>query len=122
MYASGGLSTCCTSGIPYDRVNKQNPIHIQCYTLDSILEKECVTNIDVISIDVEGFEDKVLGGFSIDFYNPLIIIIELHAGPRPDNNKLSEFRNPELIKNCESYLTNYTCVYTDHINNIYVRK
>lgn len=122
LFVNGGLSTFCQEGIPYNRVRKNNTISVQCYSLNQILEKEQVKHIDLLSIDVEGYEDKVLQGFNIEKYKPTIIIIELHAGTRPDNGKHSEFRNPVLIQRCKSKLINYERVYSDHINDIYIRK
>lgn len=46
------------------------------YTLDTVLERYEIKTIDILSIDVEGAEEEVLGGFSIDKYQPTYIIIE----------------------------------------------
>lgn len=118
----GALSTFCNSGINFNRIGRKPKKQIQCYTLNYILEQNNIKKIDLISIDTEGFEDKVLDGFDIDKYQPKILIIELHAGKRPDNGMLSEFRNNILIQNCKIKLENYNLVYNDHINDIYIRK
>jgi FkbM family methyltransferase len=46
------------------------------YRLDTILEKHKISNIDILSIDVEGNEIDVLKGFSISKYRPSYIVIE----------------------------------------------
>jgi FkbM family methyltransferase len=46
------------------------------YTLDQILAPYNIKKIDLLSIDVEGHEDKVLQGFSLEQYNPRIAIVE----------------------------------------------
>ena len=45
-------------------------------TLDSILEESNFSRIDFISIDVEGHELEVLKGFSLENFQPRIVLIE----------------------------------------------
>jgi len=54
--------------------------NIQSLTLDSILEKTNSKNIkiDLLDIDVEGADLKVLEGFSINKFRPEVICIEIH--------------------------------------------
>jgi len=60
--------------------------HPPAYTLDSILKEHGVTHIDLLSIDVEGHENHVLAGFTLEKYNPRIIIIEnIYLDRRHDN-------------------------------------
>ena len=51
---------------------------IKTRSLNSIIEDSCFSNkkIDLISIDVEGFEMNVLNGFDVNKYMPDLIIIE----------------------------------------------
>jgi FkbM family methyltransferase len=50
-------------------------------TLDSILEEaDAPVPIDLLSIDVEGHETEVLGGFDINLWQPLLILVEDHVG------------------------------------------
>ena len=53
---------------------------INAVTLDSILEEINVDNlkIDLLDIDVEGADFKVLEGFSIEKYKPELICVEIH--------------------------------------------
>ena len=53
---------------------------INSFTLDKILEKTMLNNIkiDLLDIDVEGADLKVLEGFSIDKYLPELICVEIH--------------------------------------------
>jgi FkbM family methyltransferase len=60
-------------------------------TMDSILADSCISNIDFISIDVEGHEMEVLKGFSIENYCPKIVLIE-------DNSNASDPTIPEFMK------------------------
>lgn len=53
---------------------------IVSYTLDEILKKTKIDNfkIDLLDIDVEGADLKVLEGFSIDKFKPELICIEIY--------------------------------------------
>ena len=53
---------------------------INAVTLDSILEEINADNlkIDLLDIDVEGADFKVLQGFSIEKYKPELICVEIH--------------------------------------------
>jgi FkbM family methyltransferase len=49
---------------------------VKCDRLDNILEKHNIKKIDLISIDVEGFEKLVWSSFDYKKYSPEIIIVE----------------------------------------------
>jgi FkbM family methyltransferase len=55
-------------------------IRVKKRTLDSILMQSGFTEIDFITIDVEGHELDVLHGFTIEKHSPRIIIIEDNTG------------------------------------------
>lgn len=61
------------SGLYHD---KATAVSLSMFTLDTILERHKIDHIDILSIDVEGHEDAVLDGFSIEKYHPWYIIIE----------------------------------------------
>ena len=53
---------------------------IKCFTLDAILEKLKFNEkkIDLLDIDVEGGDLKVLKGFSLEKFKPELICVEIH--------------------------------------------
>lgn len=55
---------------------KISEIKVKTKTLDSILGELKIDMIDFISIDVEGHEMSVLNGFSVQKYDPKIMILE----------------------------------------------
>ena len=55
-------------------------IRVKKRTLDSILAQSGFTELDFITIDVEGHELDVLHGFTIEKYRPRIIIVEDNTG------------------------------------------
>jgi hypothetical protein len=46
-------------------------------TLNSILRQLDITKIDLLSLDVEGYELEALGGFDLQFYHPTYVIVEV---------------------------------------------
>ena len=55
-----------------------NTIKVKCRTLDSIFKEYDVNKINLLSIDVEGFEYEVLKGLNLEIYKPDLIFIEDH--------------------------------------------
>jgi FkbM family methyltransferase len=54
----------------------EKKIDIQTNTLENILDNYSIKTIDLLTIDVEGFELKVLKGLNFDKYKPRVIIVE----------------------------------------------
>ena len=102
-------------------LTKDNKIEVSVRTLDSILQENKVKHIDVLVVDVEGFEIEVLKGFSIDKYPPRLAIIETHelsGKPFKDErgvNHISVF--------CDDYFSQngYKKIFADDCNTFYLR-
>lgn len=56
------------SGFETQTVNKRR--------LDSLLEEFNINHVDILSIDVEGYEVNVLKGIAFDVYKPRVIVVE----------------------------------------------
>ena len=89
------------STIDYDQATKvfQGEIkerEIQAYTLNEVLKFSNLENkkIDLLDIDVEGADLKVLEGFSLEKFKPELICVEIHE---------KEINESEIFK----YLINY---------------
>jgi len=99
--------------------NNSNYHKIKINKLDNILEENKITNIDVMVLDVEGYEENVLKGFNIKKYNPSIFIIEI-ADQHPD------FINNEFMMDKYKFLreyfktNNYTLLVNDIVDNVYI--
>lgn len=89
--------------------------------LDTIINEYNITNIDLLVINVEGHEEAVLEGFTINNNEPKIIIIEI-----PDQHK-DFIHNQTLINKyarLRSYFKqhNYILLVNDIVDNVYVHK
>lgn len=51
-------------------------VQIETITLNDLLDREGVTKIDLLSMDIEGNEPKALAGFDIERFAPELIVIE----------------------------------------------
>jgi FkbM family methyltransferase len=54
----------------------ENTIKVQCKRLDTLLDKHNIKEIDLISIDIEGYEKEAWSTFDYKKYNPKVMIIE----------------------------------------------
>ncbi|AWN43298.1 FkbM family methyltransferase [Methylobacterium durans] len=85
------------------------PVRVKLRTLDTIMREHApeISKIDVLAIDVEGWEVEVLKGFSLDRYRPKVAIIE---------NLFLDGAYEEHMKR-----NGYELWQTHHPNQIYVR-
>lgn len=58
------------------RRNVIEEIKVPTITLDDLLERNAVKEIDLLSIDVEGSHQEVLAGFSLNRWQPKLVCIE----------------------------------------------
>lgn len=87
-------------------------------TLDTELNSlNTPIGFDVLVIDVEGSEMRVLNGFSIHKYRPSMVIIEAHE--MYEDERLSE-KSIFINEYMEDF--GYEKTYSDHINNIYINR
>jgi len=54
-------------------------IHVPTITLTDLLDRNGIKKLDFLSIDVEGSEPEVLGGFDIDRFKPELVCIETNS-------------------------------------------
>jgi FkbM family methyltransferase len=97
--------------------NQYHTIKIE--RLDTMLEQNNITNIDLLVLDVEGYEENVLKGFTIDKYLPKIFIIEI-----PDQYEYF-INNPKMMNRYTSLRRyfkehNYVLLVNDIVDNVYV--
>jgi hypothetical protein len=54
------------------------PIRVNVRRLDTLLTEHApeLEHVDLVSIDVEGWELEVLAGFSLERYRPTVLIVE----------------------------------------------
>jgi FkbM family methyltransferase len=100
--------------------NNNNISHkIKIEKLDTVLESNYINDVDLLIIDVEGYEENVLKGFTIQKYIPSIVIIEI-CDQHPDfiNNK----KMMDKYKVLRQYFieNNYTLLVNDIVDNVYI--
>lgn len=62
--------------------NEATPTEATTSTLDDILDRVGISQIDFLSMDIELSEPQALAGFSIDRYAPRLVAIEAHLAVR----------------------------------------
>lgn len=93
---------------------------IKIEKLDILLKENSISpDFDVFVLDVEGYEEEVLKGFSLDYYKPKIIVIEI-----PDEHP-DFINNSNFINKCKrirkTLNSNYKLVLKDIVDNVYIR-
>ena len=86
---------------------------IESFTLDVILEKLKFNDkkIDLLDVDVEGADLKVLKGFDIEKFKPELICVEIHE---------KEIKNSEIYKYLSNF--NYEIVWSGVFSHIFKSK
>jgi len=94
---------------------------VEVEKLDNILKNNNIaSDFDLFVLDVEGFEDNVLNGFSIRKYKPKIVIIEI-------SDQHESFIHNKIIMKKFKWLrnyfdkNNYKLLVNDIVDNIYIR-
>lgn len=102
----------------YSGLNRDNFIMVDMHTMDMLLyNMDVEPGFDLVVIDVEGAEVDVLGGFDIKYWRPTMAIVEVHEH---EKDKALRFAARPINK---YFKTNkYLMIYSDHINNVYVRQ
>ena len=126
IYLAGALSSLDSemiseyADIEWAKPSLENStIQIRTLTMNEFLGKlNRSFALDLLIIDVEGHEEKVLNAFDFHFWSPTMIIIEL-SEHHPDlkKHRLSHYRCKMKI---ESF--GYVIMYKDLINTVFVKK
>ena len=82
-------------------------IEVEVIKLDDLLEKLGIKSVDLVCVDVEGWELEVLGGLNLDKYKPKVVVLE----------------NYRRLPDYSQYMSgkNYTHNTSADFNEIYVR-
>ena len=94
--------------------NNQSEKTISCFTLDEILEKHKINNLDYLNVDVEGNELNVIKSINFKKYKPLLISIESNDIVLEDYLKDDTFKH--LVDN------EYVFINKIGVTNIFVHK
>ena len=79
MAPNPGLSSTdrdLASGKTFGTKVEPEEVEIETTTLNDLLNREGVTKIDLLSMDIEGHEPKALAGFDIERFRPELVVIE----------------------------------------------
>jgi FkbM family methyltransferase len=75
-------------------------VYVSTITLTELLEKSGISQIDFLSIDIEGSEPAALAGFDINRFKPKLVCIEAHS----HGDKIMKYFNRKGYKLIKKYL------------------
>jgi FkbM family methyltransferase len=84
MYVPGNdlIASTDKSFVEHEGGKDAKEVRVKTATLDDILTRHGIDQIDFLSVDVELHEPEVLRGFSIDRFRPRLACVESHAPVR----------------------------------------
>ncbi len=90
FFKSPGLGISSTnqawaSGKAFGANLETEELQIESITLNDLLDRENVTKIDLLAMDIEGHEPQALAGFDIERFSPELVAVEKSVGPRKNN-------------------------------------
>jgi FkbM family methyltransferase len=120
FFKSLGLGTSSTdrewaSGKVFGVDLPTEEVQTDTITLDDLLDREGVTKIDLLSMDIEGHEPKALAGFDIERFQPELVVIEgqVETQKKREVSSYFERRGYELIEKYRPF---------DRVNDYFKRK
>jgi FkbM family methyltransferase len=91
------------SSVNGNRLKNNQLIEVSATTISSILKQCNISDIDLFSLDVEGYEIDVLNGLDFNIYKPKYFVIEIYLNEYDLIYKLLNDNGYKMITN----LTNY---------------
>jgi len=110
----GGLSSCKAEVVaPLRERSSIDPLTVQVFTLDDVCDEYGLADVQVLKIDVEGYENEVLQGFKFERCRPELLIVEAFSMGASDDSG-------EWIARLQQ--SDYLEVYDDALNKFFIRQ
>ena len=122
LFLGGSVSSVVESHAKAWGIRPDQRMRVPMKTLDRILEeRNWPPRYDVLVVDVEGAEEAVLRGYSMQRWRPRMAIVETHEGYRSGVYVDSKGRN-RIVEFCNGYFRTHKFkkVWYDLVNTIFV--
>ncbi len=100
---TGDFNGNLMSSVNGERLHTNLAIHVQALTLETILNEVAPTNIDLLSLDTEGYELPILEGLNLTKYRPNFLLIEIYNKDYDSIILFLEKNNYRLVDNFSNY-------------------
>lgn len=127
LYLGGSLSTTSEERVKAyqeiwwaisSRLDLTRYVEVQAYRLDAMLKKYSIPkDFEVLIVDAEGAEARVLNSMSLGEWKPILMMIETHE--TYEDERLSR-TGDQVMEILEPF--GYEKLYANHINTVYRRK
>lgn len=125
---TGDFNGSLMSSIDGSRLMTQHLVTVKTTTLEKLLDIHKPTEINLLSLDVEGYELNVLNGLNFEKYKPNFILIEIYNKDYESIVNMLEAQNYTLLGNISNYTTltnpHWDGTHNDYlfISNTYIEK
>lgn len=116
IFSHGDLHTMNRLKIEHIAGDDYDVESVQVRVLNRILHEYDPHTLELLVLDVEWMEHAVLEKFSIDYYSPTLVIVEMHELQDADMQWEVDWLNWFFTEN------DYCKIYTDRINTIFLRR
>lgn len=127
LYLGGSLSTTSEERVEVyqdvwwaksSRLSIDRRVEVPCYTLNHMLTKHSIpVGFEMLVIDVEGAEEKVLKGMKLDKWQPQLMMVETHEGNKDGRLSISGENVWKIVREYS-----YVKLFFNHINTVYWRE
>lgn len=126
LYIGGSLSTTSEERVEVyqsvwwaksSRLDLERFVEVPVFTLNYMLNKHSIPiGFEVLVVDVEGAERRVLDGLSLDRWQPQLMMIETHEESEDERLSATTVQVEEVV-----FAHGYEKLYSNHINTVYRR-
>lgn len=102
-YITGDFDGKLMNSINGLRLGSNNLISVPAKKLEAILDEYNFKDIDLLSLDTEGYELNILKGLNLDKYKPTYILVEIYNHQFDEIKNYLESKNYILLCNFSNY-------------------
>ena len=98
-------------------LRQRNLVKVKAITLNNLLEKHQITEIDLLYLDTEEYELPILKGVNLEKYRPKYIVVEIFTLKRKTFDSIKEYMEENNYKFLERIPQTDDYIFCDNFLN-----
>jgi len=98
-------------------LRQRNLVKVKAITLNNLLEKHQITEIDLLYLDTEEYELPILKGINLEKYRPKYIVVEIFTLKRKTFDSIKEYMEENNYKFLERIPQTDDYIFCDNFLN-----